>query len=38
MKKLESKQETFGSNQGVVLRKNEKIKSIFQNGFDENEV
>jgi len=37
MKKLESKQETFGSNQGVVLRKNEKIKSIFQNGFDENE-
>jgi len=36
MKKLESKQETFGNNQGVVLRKNE--KSFLQNGFVENEV
>jgi len=35
MKKLESKQETFGNNQSVVLRKNE--KSFFQNGFVENE-
>merc|ERR1719317_880665 len=35
MKKLESKQETFGNNQGVVLRKNE--KSFLQNGFVENE-
>merc|ERR1711872_464315 len=32
---LESKQETFGNNQGVVLRKNE--KSLFQNGFAEDE-
>eukprot|EP00090_Calanus_glacialis_P044778 TRINITY_DN8023_c0_g1_i4.p1 TRINITY_DN8023_c0_g1~~TRINITY_DN8023_c0_g1_i4.p1 ORF type:complete len:984 (-),score=275.70 TRINITY_DN8023_c0_g1_i4:1081-3648(-) len=36
MRKLESKQETFGSNHGVVLRKNE--KSVFQNGYDEYEV
>ena len=36
MKKLESKQETFGNNRGVVLRKNE--KSLFQNGFAEDEV
>lgn len=35
MRKLESKQETFGSNHGVVLRKNE--KSVFQKGFDEYE-
>ena len=36
MKKLESKQETFGNDKGVVLRKNE--KSFFQNAFVENEV
>jgi len=36
MKKLESKQESFGSNKGVVLRKNE--GNIFQNGYDGFEV
>ena len=30
MKKLESKQDNFGSNQGVVLRKNE--RSVFEYG------